>query len=158
MSNVRPTHMNSTAAPCHATRASVRSRFHVGTRVLSPLRGFGSRPARAVRPSAAGAPPALCRERAISSRARSVHLVKQSTKNRAFVQAKRFKQEKVFSLVRHELSRLCTRFRPPTPAVRQLVSKKVAAQRSWCRQPRPNPSVEGMAKRLRLLSTPHLER
>ena len=150
--------MNTWSAPSYATKASMRSSLSEGTLVLSPPLGLRPRSARAVRALPTGAPPALCRERAISSRARSVHLVKQSTTNRAFVQAKRFKQEKVFSLVRHELSRLCTRFRPPTPAVRQLVSKKVAAQRSWCRQPRPNPSVEGMAKRLRLLSTPHLER
>ena len=150
--------MNSTAAPCYALRASSRSSFRVGTRVLYPSPGLKSRFARAVRPLAAGAPPALCSARAIPSRARSVPLVKQSIQNRAFIQALCCMQEKTQPSVLREVSRSCSRRCPSTAAVRHAVSQAVPLQRSWCRQPRPNPSVEGMAKRLRLLSTPHLER
>ena len=158
MSNVRPASVNTNSAPSYATRTSLRSSFPVGTQVLSPPPGLESRFARAVRASPASAPPALCGERAIPSRVRAALLVKQSIQNRTFVQVQCSMQEKVPSLVPHELSRSCTRCRPSTSSLTQLVSKKVAAQRSWWRQPRPNPSVEGTAKRLRLLSAPHLER
>ena len=158
MSNVRPSYMNSTAASCYAVQASLRSSFRVGTVALSPPLGLKSRSARAVRPSAASAPPALCREREVPSRARSVPLVKQSIQNRAFIQALCCMQEKMQSSVLREMSRSCSRRCPSTAAVRHAVSQAVSLQRSWCRQPRPNPSVEGTAKRLRLLSTPHLER
>ena len=140
-------------------RASLRSScLPVGTRVLSPPLGLKSRFARAARPSANGAPPALCRERAIPSCSRSVPLVKKSTQNRAFVQVQCCMQEKVPSLVPCELSRLGTRLCPFTSSVIQLVSKRAAAQRPWWRQPRPNPFIEGMPKRLRLLCTPHVKR
>ena len=158
MSNVRPSYMNSIAASCYAARASLRSSCPVGTRVPSPPLGLKSRFARAVRASPAGAPLALCRERAIPPRAQAAPLVKQSIQNRPFVQPQCFMQEKVPSLVPRELSRLGTRCCPSTPSVRQPVSKRMAAQRSWWRQPRPNPSVEGTHKRLRLLRPPHLER
>ena len=158
MSNVRPTSVNTNSAPSYARQTSLRSSFPVGTRVLSPPLGLKSRSARAARPSAAGAPPALCRERAIPFLARSAPLVKQSIQNRAFVQLQHGMQEKVSSLVPHQLSRSCTRCCPSTSSVIQLVSKRVAAQRSRWRQPRPNPSVEGTVKRLRLLSAPHLKR
>ena len=158
MSNVRPSYMNSTAAPCCAARTSLRNAFHVGTLVLSPPLGRKSRSARAVRPSAAGAPPALCRERAIPSPARSVPLATQSLQNRAFAQTRCSMQEKVPSSNFREVSRSCTRRCPSTAAVRHAVSQAVPLQRSWCRQPRPNPSVEGMAKRLRLLSAAYLKR
>ena len=158
MSNVRPSHMNSTAAPFYAARASVRSCFPVGTRVPYPPLGLGSRSAGAVRPLAAGAPPALCSERAIPSRVRSVSLATKSTQNRAFVRPQCFMQEKIPSAVLRRLSRSCTCRSPSTAAVRHVVSQAVAPQRSWCRPPWPNPSVEGTAKRLRLLSTPHLKR
>ena len=158
MSNVRPTSVNANSAPSYATLTSFRSSSSVGTRVLSPPLGFKSRFTLAVRPPAAGAPPALCRERAIPSRARAAPLAKQSIQNRAFVYLRCFMQEKVPSLVPRELSRSGTRCFPSKPLVRQLVSKRVAAQRSWWRQPRPNPSVEGTHKRLRLLRPPHLER
>ena len=150
--------MNTNSAPSYATRASMRSSFPVGTCVPSPPLGLRSRSARAVRASPVGAPLALCRKRTIHSRSRSVPLVKKNTQNRVFVQALCCMQEKVPSLVPHEMSRSCTRFCPSTPSVRQLVSKRAAAQRSWWRQPRPNPSVEGTVKRLRLLSAPHLKR
>ena len=158
MSNVRPTSMNTTARLSHVEEVSLRRKSLGGGCAVSATPGLESRLARAARPSATGATLALCRERAIPSRARAAPLAKQSIQNRAFVQALRFTQEKVPSLVPHELARLCTRFCPSTSSVRQLVSKRVAAQRSWWRQPRPNPSVEGTVKRLRLLSAPHLER
>ena len=158
MSNVRPSSMNSTAASCYATQASTRSGFHVGTRVLSPPLGLKSRFARAVRPRAAGAPPALCSARANPSRLHPGPLVRQSIPNGAFGQPQCFIQEKVQSAVLHKVSRSCTRRYPSTAAVRHAVSNAVSRQSSWCRPPRPNPSVEGTAKRLRLLSAPHLER
>ena len=158
MSNVRPSYMNSTAASCYAARASLRSSFHVATRVLHPPLGLVSRSARAVRSLAAGAPLALCCKRANPSLARSVPLVKRGNKNRAFARALCFMQEKMPPTVLRKVSRSCSRRCPSTGAVRHAVSQAVPLQRSWCRQPRPNPSVEGMAKRLRLLSTPHLER
>ena len=158
MSNVRPSYMNSTAAPCYASRASFRSSFPVETPVLALPLGIESRSARAVRPLAAGAPSALCRERAIPSRARWVTLVRQSIQSRAFAQALCFMQEKNRSALSRELPLSCTHRRPPTVALRHAVSQAVPLQRSWCRPPRPNPSVEGTTKRLRLLSAPHLER
>ena len=158
MSNVRPSYMNSTAAPCYASRASFRSSFPLETPVLALPLGIESRSARAVRASPAGAPPALCRERANPSRPWAGPLVQQSIQNRAFVHALCFVQEKVPSSVLHKVPRSCTRRCPSTAAVRHAVSKAVALQRPRCRQPRPNPSVEGTAKRLRLLSAPHLER
>ena len=158
MSNVRPSRMNSTAAPCYAARASVRHGFPVGTLVLSPPLGLKSRFARAVRASPASAPPALCRERANPSRPWSGPLVQQSIQNRTFAQPQCFMQEKMPSAVLCKVSRSCIRRGPSTAAVRHAVSQAVPLQRSWCRQPRPNPSVEGTAKRLRLLSAPHLER
>ena len=158
MSNVRPSYMNSTAAPCYATRASLRSSFHVGTLVLSPPLGRKSRSARAVRPSAAGALPAVCRERAIPSRARSAPQVKNGIQNGAFGHALCFLQEKILSAVLRKVSRSCARRCSSTVAVRHAVSQAVPLQRLRCRPPRPNPSVEGTAKRLRLLSAPHLER
>ena len=158
MSNVRPTSVNSSSAPNYGTRTSLRSSFPVGTQGLSPPPRLKSRFARAVRASPASAPPALCRERAIPSRSRSVPLVKKNIQNRAFVHLPCFIQEKVPSLVHHELSRSCTRFCPPASSEIQLVSKREAAQRSWWRQPRPNHFIEGMPKRLRLLCTPHVKR
>ena len=158
MSNVRPSCMNTNSAPSYATRTSLRSSFSVATRVLSPPLGLESRFARAVRDSPASAPPALCRERANPSRPWSGPLVQQSIQNRAFVHPQCFMQEKIPPAVLRKVSRSCTRRGPSTAAVRHAVSQAVPLQRSWCRQPRPNPSVEGTAKRLRLLSAPHLER
>ena len=158
MSNVRPACMNTTSAPSCTAVTSLRCRFHPGGCVLSPPLGRKSRFARAVRPSAVGAPSALCRERATPVHSRSVPMVMQGIQNRAFVQTSCCWQEKMPPAVLHKVSRSWTRRCSSASAVRPLVSKKVAAQRSWWRQPRPNPSVEGMAKRLRLLSTPHLER
>ena len=153
-----PKSMNTKSAPSYATRVSMRSSPSEGTLVLSPSLGLKSRSARAVRALPAGAPLALCRERAIPSRSRPVLLVKQSIRNRAFVHLRCFMQEKVPSLASHKLSRLGTQCCLSTSSVIQLVSKRVAAQRSWWRQPRPNPFIEGMPKRLRLLCTPHVKR
>ena len=150
--------MNSTAASCYAARASLRSSFHVGTVVVSPPLGLKSRFARAVRASPASARPALCRERAIPSRSWSSPLVQQGIQNRAFVQPQCFMQEKPPPAICRNLSRSCNPRCPSTAAVRHAVSQAVLLQRSWCRPPWPNPSVEGTAKRLRLLSAPHLER
>ena len=158
MSNVRPSCMNTNSALSYAARASFQSSSPIGTLVPSPPLGLRSRFARAVRASPAGAPPALCRERANPSRPWAGPLVQQSIQNRAFVHALCFVQEKVPSSVLHKVPRSCTRRCPSTAAVRHAVSKAVALQRPRCRQPRPNPSVEGTAKRLRLLSAPHLER
>ena len=158
MSNVRPTSMNTTARLSHVEEVSLRRKSLGGGCAVSATPGLESRLARAARPSATGATLALCRERAIPSRARAAPLAKQSIQNRAFVQALRFTQEKVPSLVPHELARLCTRFCPSTSSAGLLVSKRVPAQRSWWRQPRPNPSVEGTHKRLRLLRPPHVKR
>ena len=153
-----PQSVNTNSAPSYATRTTLRSCLPVGTRVLSPMLGVKSRFARAVRASPVGAPVPLCYERAMHSCARAALLAKRSIQNRAFVHVPSFGQEKVLSLVVHEVSRPCTRFCPSTSSKRTLVAKRVAAQRSWWRQPRPNPPVEGTAKRLRLLSAPHLER
>ena len=158
MSNVRPKereHKVSTELRRENRAAKLPSSRN--SRAFSML-GGKSRFARAVRASPAGAPVPLCYERAMPSRARAILLAKRSIQNRAFVDVPSFGQENVLSLVVHEVSRSCTRFCPSTSSEITLVAKRVAAQRSWWRQPRPNPSVEGMAKRLRLLATPHLER
>ena len=158
MSNVRPFHMKVTAAPSYAPRVSKRISSLGGSRAVLPRMECRVRAARAARPSAVGAPPAICRERAIPSRSRSVLLVKQSIQNRAFVQPQCFMQEKVPSAVLRTVSRpgnsRCSR----TAGAVQLVSSRVATQRSWWRQPRPNPSIEGTHKRLRLLRPPHVKR
>jgi hypothetical protein len=158
MSNVRPSHMKTTAAPCYTANVSKRISSLGGSLAVLPRVECTARAERAARPSAVGAPPALCRERAIPSHSRSVPLVKQSIQNRAFVQARRCWQEKIPSAVLHTLSRSGTLRCSSSAAVRQLVSKRAAAQRSWCRPSRPNPSIEGMPKRLRLLCTPHVQR
>ena len=150
--------MKETAAPSYAPRVSERISSLGGSQAGLSRVECKLRVARAARPSAVSAPPALCRERTIPSRSSSVPLVKQNIQNRAFIHGRRFMQEKVLSLVPCELSRLGTRCCPSTSSVRQLVSKRVAAQRSWWRQPRPNPAIEGMPKRLRLLVTPHIQR
>ena len=142
MSNVRPASMNANSTPSYATRRSLRGSFPVGTCAISQPLGLTSRVVRAVRASPASAPPALCQERATLSCSRSVPLAKQSIQNRAFVHLRCFMQEKVSSLVPHELSRLGIRCCPSTSAVIQLVSKRAATQRSWWRHPRPNPFIE----------------
>ena len=158
MSNVRPTSVNTGSTPSNATKASFRGSSFVGARVLSPPLGLKSRFVPAVRASPASAPPALCRERAIPSRSRSVLLVKQSIQNRAFVQLRCFMQEKMPSVALRTVSRPGTCRCSSTAAGIQLVSRRVATQRSWWRQPRPNPFIEGTHKRLRLLRPPHVKR
>ena len=157
--------MNTTARLSFVTKVSLRHRSLGSSCSASPRLGLGSRSARAVRALAAGAPPALRPVRATPLPSRPVPFAKQSIQNRAFVHAPCFMQEPTATFGRRKASRSarhqslsCTHRCPPTLAVRHAVSQAVAAQRSWCRPPRPNPSVEGTAKRLRLLSTPHLER
>jgi hypothetical protein len=158
MSNVRPSCMNTTSAPSYAANASERISSLGGSLAVLPRVQCRSRAARAARPSAVGAPPALCREGAISSRSPSAALVKQGIQNRAFVQARCRWQEQVPSTAVHKVSRSGTLRWSSSAAVRQLVSKSVATQRSRCRLSRPNPSIEGMPKRLRLLRAPHVKR
>ena len=161
MSNVRPTSVksvNTGLAPSNATKASFRGSPIVGARVLSPPLDLKSRFMPAVRASPASAPPSLCRERAIPSRSRSVLPVKQSIQNRAFVQLRCFMQEKIPSVALRTVSRPGTCRCSSTPGAVQLVSSRVATQRSWWRQPRPNPFIEGTHKRLRLLRPPHVKR
>jgi hypothetical protein len=67
-------------------------------------------------------------------------------------------QEQIPSVVLRTVSHQGTCRCSSTAGAMQLVSSSVATQRLRCRHPRPNPSVEGTAKRLRLLSAPHLER
>ena len=153
-----PKRMNTKSAPSCVARTSMRSSLSEGTIVLSPPLGRKSQFARAVRALPAGAPLALCSERAIPSRARSVPLVKQGIQNRACVHAPSFWQKNGSPAALREVSRSCVCRSTSTTALRQRVSKAAPLHRSWCRQPRPNPSVEGTAKRLRLSSTPHLER
>ena len=150
--------MKETAAPSYAPRVSERISSLGGSQAGLPRVECKLRAARAARPSTVSAPLALFRERTIPRRSRAVPLVKLSIQNRAFVRLRCFIQEKVPSLVHRELSRLGSRCCLSTSSVRQLVFKRVAAQRSWWRQPRPNPAIEGMPKRLRLLVTPHIRR
>jgi hypothetical protein len=158
MSNVRPFHMKATAAPSQAPRVSERISSLGGVWVVVPRVECRLRAARAARPSAVGAPPALCREWAIPSHSQSAPQVTQSIQNRAFVQSQYSMQEKIPSAVARTASRPGTFRCSSTAGAIQLVSSRVAAQRSWWRQPRPNPSIEGMPKRLRLLVTPHVKR
>jgi hypothetical protein len=163
MSNVRPFHMKATVAPSYAPRVAERISSLGGSLAVPHRVECRLRAARAARPSAVGAPPAVCRE--LSLHSRSVPLVKQSLQSAAFVHARCFMQELTATILRCSASgsaqckaRRSRNYRASTPAARQLVSKRVAAQRSWCRLPRPNPSIEGMPKRLRLLCTPHVKR
>jgi hypothetical protein len=158
MSNVRPSCMNANSAPSYAENASKRISSLGGSLAVLPRVQCRSRAARAARPSAVGAPPALCRERAISSRSPSAPLVKQGIQNRAFVQARCRWQEQIPSAAVHKMSCSGTLRWLSSAAVRQLVSKRVATQRSWCRLSRPNPSIEGKTKMLRILFSPHVKR
>ena len=158
MSNVRPTSMNTTAGLSRIEEVCPQHRSRGRVCPASARPGLKSRFARAVRPLAAGAPPVLCNARENPSRLWSSPFVLQSIQNRAFVHAQCCMQEKAVTFVFHEESRSCAHRGSCTLAETAAVSTRAAAQRSWCRQPRPNPSVEGVAKRLRLLSTPHLER
>jgi hypothetical protein len=158
MSNVRPSHMKTTAAPSYAANASKRISSLGGSQAVLPRVECRSRAARAARPSAVGAPPALGRKRAIASRSPSAPLVEQGIQNRAFVQARCYLQEKMPPAVLHKVSRSGTLRYSSSAAVRQLVSKRVAAQGSCCRPSGPNPSIEGRHKSLRLLCTPHVKR
>jgi hypothetical protein len=158
MSNVRPSCMNTSSAPSYAENASKRLSSLGENLAVPPRVECRSRAARAARPSAVSAPPALCRERAVSSCSPSAPLVKQGIQNRVFVQARCCWQAKTPSAVLHKASRSGTLRCSSSAAVRQLVSKRVAAQRSWWRQPGPNPFIEGLPKRLRLLCTPHVKR
>ena len=165
MSNVRPKYMNATARLSCVTKVLLRHRSHGNNRAVSPRLGLGSWSARAVRPLAARALPALRPERATPLPSRSVPFVRQTIQNRAFVHAPCFMQEPTATFGRRKASRCarhrshsCTHRCPPTLAVRHAVSEAAPVPRPWCRSPRPNPTVEGTVKRLRLLTAPHLKR
>ena len=155
MSNVRPSCMNANSAPSYAANVPARINSLGGSWAVPERVACRSRAARAARPSAVGATPALCREMEFSFHSHSGSLVKQ---NSAFVQA-RFIEEPTATVFRcsglHFAQNTVRRSRS---AEIRLVSEGAAVQRSWCRPPRPNPSIEGMPKRLRLLCTPHVKR
>jgi hypothetical protein len=160
---VRPFYMKATAAPRYAPRVTERISSLGGSLAVPPRVECELRAARAARPSAVGAPPTVCRE--LSLHSQTVPLVKQSLQNAAFVHARCFMQEPTATILQCSASgsaqrkaRRSRNCRASTPAVRQLVSKRVVAPRSWWRQPRPNPFIEGMPKSLRLLCTPHVKR
>ena len=153
-----PKSVNTKSATSYVEKTSPRGSLSEGTLVLSPPLGLKSRSARAVRALPAGAPLALCSERTIPARVRSVPLAKQGIQNRASVCAPSFWQKKVPPAALRERSRSCICRSTSIAAVRKRVSQSVPLQRSWCRPPRPNPAVEGTVKRLRLLSAPHLAR
>jgi hypothetical protein len=155
---VRPSCMNANAEPSYAANVSKRISSLSGSLAVLPRVESRSRAARAARPSAVGARPALCREREFSFHSRSGSLVKQKLQNSAFVHAC-FIKEPTATVFQCSASGFAQNtVRRSRPAKRQLVAKRVAVQRSWCRPPRPNPSIEGMPKRLRLLCTPHVKR
>ena len=155
MSNVRPSCMKTTAAPSYAASASKRISSLGGSSAVLLRTECRLRAARAARPSAVGAPPALCRERKLSLNSNSGSLVKQ---NLAFVHARFVETPTATAFHCSGLHFAQNTVRRSGPAERQLVSKRAAVQRSWCRPSRPNPSIEGMPKRLRLLCTPHVKR
>jgi hypothetical protein len=155
MSNVRPFHMKATATPSYAPSVSKRISSLGGSLAVLPRVECRLRVARAARPSAVGAPPAICRERKLSLKSNSGMPVKQ---NSAFVHARFMKEPTATVFHCSGLHFAQNTVRRSRSAERQLVSKRVAVQRSWCRPPRPNPSIEGMPKRLRLLCTPHVKR
>jgi hypothetical protein len=158
MSNVRPSCMNATSAPSYAENASQRISSLSGSLAVLPRTERRSRAARAACPSAVGAPPALCRERELSFHSCSVSLVKQRLQNAASGHARFIKEPTATVFHCSGLHFAQNTVRQSRPAERQLVSKRAALQRSWCRPPRPNPSIEGMPKRLRLLCPPHVKR
>jgi hypothetical protein len=165
MSNVRPSHMKATAVLSSAPKVSEKIGSLGRSLAVPPRMDSRLRTARAARPSAVGAPLAIRRERRLSFYSRAALLVKQELQNAAFVHARCAMQEPTTTILQFSASRSAqSKARwsgtcgPSKPAVRQLVSKRVAVRRSWCRPPRPNPSIEGMPKRLRLLCTPHVKR
>ena len=158
MSNVRPSCMNETSQPSYAENASKRISSLGGSLAVLPRMECRLRLARAARPSAVGALPALCRERDLSFYSSSVSLVKQTLQNSAFVHARFIKEPTATVFHCSGLHFAQNTVRRSRPAERRLVSKRAAVQRSWCRPSRPNPSIEGMPKRLRLLCTPHVKR
>ena len=147
--------MKATATSSYAPSVSKRISSLGGSLAVLPRVECGSRVARAARPSAAGAPSARYRERRLSLHSGSGSLVKQKS---AFVHARFIKEPTATVFHCIGLHYAQNTVRRSRPAERQLVSKRAAVQRSWCRPPRPNPSIEGMPKRLRLLCTPHVKR
>jgi hypothetical protein len=155
MSNVRPSCMKATAAPSYAANASERISSLGGSQAVLPRVEYGLRAARAARPSAVGAPPALCRERKLSFHSCSGSLVKQ---NSVVVYA-RFIKEPTAAILQCSASGFAQNtIRRSRPAEIRLVSKRAALQRSWCRLSRPNPSIEGKTKMLRISFSPHVKR
>ena len=158
MSNVRPFHMKVAAAPSYAPRVSKRISSLGGSRNVLPRVECRLRAARAARPPAVGAPPALCRERDLSFHSWSGSPVKQGLQNSAFVHVRFIKEQTATILRCSALGFAQNMLRRSRSAEMRLVSKRAAVQRSWCRPSRPNPSIEGMPKRLRLLVIPHVKR
>jgi hypothetical protein len=158
MSNVRPFHMKATAAPSYAANASERISSLGGSQAVLPRVDCRLRAARAARPSAVGAPPALCRERKLSFHSCPGSPVKQRLQNSAFVHARFIKEQTATILRCSALGFAQNMVRRSRSAEIRLVSKRAAVQRSWCRPSRPNPSIEGTHKRLRLLRPPHVKR
>ena len=157
-SNVRPSCMKANSAPSYAENSSQRISSLDGSQAVLPRVECTSRAAWAARPSAVGAPPALCRESELSFHSRSGSPVEHKLQNLAFVHACFIKEQTATILHCCASGFARNTVRRPKPAERQLVSKRAAVQSSWCRPPRPNPSIEGMHKRLRLLCTPHVKR
>ena len=92
MSNVRPSCMNTTSAPSYATYASERISSLGGSPAVPARAECRLRAARAARPSAVGAPPALFREGELSIHSSSGSLVKKKLQNSAFVHARFIKK------------------------------------------------------------------
>jgi hypothetical protein len=158
MSNVRPSCMNSDPAPSYADSSSQRISSLGGSLAVMARVECRLRAARAARPSAVGALPVLCQERKLSCHSRSGSLVKQRLQNSAFVHVRFIKESTATVFHGSGLHFAQNTVRRSWLAERQLVSKRAAVQRSWCRPSRPNPSIEGRHKRLRLLCTPHVKR
>jgi hypothetical protein len=158
MSNVRPSCMNANSQLSYAENVSKRISSLGGRLAVVPRTECQSRAAQAARPSAVGAPPSLCGESELSFHSHSGSLVKQKPQNSAFVQA-RFIKEPTATVFQCSAPGFAQNtVRRSRSAERRLVSERAAVQRSWCRPPRPNPSIEGMPKRLRLSCTPHVKR
>ena len=155
MSNVRPSCMNTNSALSYAANVPERSSSLGGSSAVLPRVECRSRAARAARPSAVGAPPALCRTMKLLFHSHSGSLVKQ---NSAFVHARFIKEPTATVFHCGGLHFAQNTVRRSRLAERKLVSKREAMQSSWCRPSRPNLSIEGMPKRLRLLCTPHVKR
>jgi hypothetical protein len=158
MSNVRPSCMNANSAPSYAENVPERISSLGGSQAVLPRVEGWLRVARAARPSAVGAPPALCRERRLSFHSCSGSPMKQRLQNSAFVHVRFIKEQTATILWCSAFGFDQNMVRRSKSAEIRLVSKRAAVQRPRWRPSRPNPSIEGMPKRLRLLCTPHVKR